>query len=83
VIAGGTKRVGVRDLGTLPQVVAALWLIVGGLWLAGGELLALFLGQPFNSTHLAIGVVLLVVGGLFAAYTLRRLEGAGTQTEED
>lgn len=67
----------------LPQVVAALWLIVGGLWLAGGELFALLMGQPFNGTHLGAGLVALVGGVLLGAYTLRRLEGVGTPTEED
>jgi hypothetical protein len=70
-------------LGLLPQVVAALWLIVGGLWFAGGELFAFFMGQPFDGTHLGAGLVALVGGVLFAAYILRRLEGVGTPTEED
>jgi hypothetical protein len=70
-------------LSLLPQVVAALWLIIGGLWLAGGELFALLMGQPFNGTHLGAGLVALVGGLLFGAYILRRLEGVGTPTEEE
>ncbi len=79
----GQTRAGARDLGLLPQVVAALWLIVGGLWLAGGELFALLVGQPFSGTLLGAGLVALVGGVLLGAYTLRRLEGVGTQTDED
>ena len=67
----------------LPQVVAALWLIVGGLWLAGGELFALLVGQPFNGTHLGAGLMALVGGVLLGAYTLRRLEGVGSPDRED
>jgi len=70
-------------LGLLPQVVAALWLIVAGLWFAGGELFALFMGQPFNGTHLGAGLVALVGGVLLGAYILRRLEGVGTPTDEE
>jgi hypothetical protein len=70
-------------LGALPQLVAALWLIIGGVWLAGAELLALFMGQPFDSLHLAGGIVLVVGGILFGAFLLRRLDATATVIEDD
>jgi len=66
----------------LPQLVGALGLVVGGVWLAGSELLALISGQTMSGFNLALGLVLLVCGVLFAAFVLRRLEGANP-VEED
>jgi hypothetical protein len=73
----------IRDWGALPQLVVALWLIIGGAWLAGAELFALLMGQPFDSLHLAGGIVLFVGGILFGAFLLRRLDTTGTVIEED
>ena len=70
-------------MGALPQLVAALWLIIGGAWLAGAELFALLMGQPFDSLHLAGGIVLLVGGILFGAFLLRRLDSPGAAIKED
>ena len=70
-------------MGALPQLVAALWLIIGGAWLAGTELLALLMGQPFESLHLAGGIVLVVGGILFGAFLLRRLDATATVVEDD
>jgi len=66
----------------LPQLVGALGLVIGGLWLAGSEILALISGQPMSGFNLAAGLVLLVGGALFGAFILRRLEGANP-VEED
>jgi len=66
----------------LPQLVGALGLVVGGVWLAGSELLALISGQAMSGFNLALGLVLLVCGVLFGAFVLRRLEGANP-VEED
>jgi len=66
----------------LPQLVGALGLVVGGVWLAGSELLALISGQTMSGFNLALGLVLLVCGVLFGAFVLRRLEGANP-VEED
>jgi hypothetical protein len=71
------------QLGALPQLVVALWVIIGGAWLAGAELFALLMSQPFNSLHLAGGIVLFVGGVLFGAFLLRRLGTTGTVIEED
>jgi hypothetical protein len=70
-------------LGALPQLVAALWLIIGGIWLAGAELLALFMARPFDSLHLAGGIALVVGGLLFGAFLLRRLDATATVVDED
>lgn len=70
-------------MGALPQLVAALWLIIGGVWLAGAELFALLMGQPFDSLHLAGGIALLVGGILFGAFLLRRLDATTTVIEDD
>ena len=70
-------------MGALPQLVISLWLIVGGAWLAGAELFALLMGQPFDSLRLAAGIVFLVGGILFGAFVLRRLDTPGTVIEED
>ena len=67
----------------LPQLVAAFGLVVGGLWLAGGELLALVAGQPISGFNLGAGLVLAVVGVVFGAFILRRLEATSPTTEED
>lgn len=66
----------------LPQLVGALGLVVGGVWLAGGELLALIAGQTMSGFNLGAGLVLLVCGVLLGAFVLRRLQGANP-VEED
>ena len=66
----------------LPQLVGALGLVIGGLWLAGGELLALISGQPMSGFNLAAGLVLAVGGALFGAFVLRRLESANPVQED-
>lgn len=66
----------------LPQLVGALGLVIGGLWLAGGEILALISGQTMSGFNLAAGLVLAVVGVLFGSFVLRRLDNANP-VEED
>lgn len=66
----------------LPQLVGALGLVIGGLWLAGSELLALISGQTMSGFNLAAGLVLAVGGALFGAFVLRRLESANPVQED-
>lgn len=66
----------------LPQLVGALGLVIGGLWLAGDEILALISGQTMSGFNLAAGLVLAVVGVLFGSFVLRRLDNANP-VEED
>jgi hypothetical protein len=60
----------------LPQLVGSFGLVIGGLWLAGSELLALVSGQQMSGFNLAVGLVLFVGGLLLGAFVLRRLEAA-------
>jgi hypothetical protein len=76
-------ELGVLQLGTLPQLVAAFWLIIGGAWLSGAELFALLMGHPFNSLQLGGGISLLVGGTLFGAFLLRRLDAPSTIIEDE
>ena len=66
----------------LPQLVGALGLVICGLWLAGGELLALLSGQQMSGFNLAAGLILAVGGALFGAFVLRRLEGTNPTGED-
>ncbi len=67
----------------LPQLVAAFGLVVGGLWLAGDQLLALVSSQPISGFYLGAGLVLAVVGVVFGGFILRRLEATSPTVEED
>ena len=70
-------------MGPLAQLVGCLWLVAGGLWLAGEQLFRLAMSRSFESTQLAGGLVLFVGGLIGAGVILRRLDAQAASVEEE